>query len=171
MIRHTRIATDLGPLTLVAAALDEAPALTAVYFDNHAHLPENPDFGPAVEAADEPVLALAAAELAEFLAGERTEFTVPLAPAGDEFSRRLWARLQEIPYGATTTYGELAAEFGNVHLAQRVGQVLGHNPISILIPCHRVLGANGDLVGYAGGLVRKRHLLDLETPGHGDRLF
>lgn len=167
MLRHTRITSDLGELTLVA----RVDALAGLYFEHHAHLPEGADFGPRVDLADDPLLALAARELAEYLMGERTEFTVPLAPEGDEFSLRLWERLREIPYGGSVTYGELAAEFGNPHLAQRVGQVVGHNPISILIPCHRVLGANDDLVGYAGGLVRKRHLLDLETPGHGDRLF
>ena len=87
-----------------------------------------------------------------------------IATAGDEFSERVWALLKEIPYGETTTYGALAAALGNPRLAQRVGQCVGHNPISVIIPCHRVVGADGSLTGYAGGLDRKRRLLDLEEP-------
>ncbi|WP_301200637.1 methylated-DNA--[protein]-cysteine S-methyltransferase, partial [Corynebacterium stationis] len=76
----------------------------------------------------------------------------------------VWALLQEIPYGETMTYGEIAQQLGNKHLAQRVGQVVGRNPVSIIIPCHRVIGSDGSLTGYAGGLDRKRFLLELEEP-------
>ena len=87
-------------------------------------------------------------------------------------SERVWTRLCEIPYGQTTTYGAIATELGNRNLAQRVGQAVGHNPISIVIPCHRVVGADGGLTGYAGGLDRKRRL-DLESPAPDEagRLF
>ncbi len=94
-------------------------------------------------ASDEPVFTQAATELDDYLAGERRSFTVPVATAGDAFQEQVWARLREIPYGETTTYGTLAVELGNPALAQRVGQAVGHNPLSIIVPCHRVVGADG----------------------------
>lgn len=103
-------------------------------------------------------------ELDEYLAGQRTQFTIAVQPQGNDFSQEVWALLQEIPYGETMTYGEIAQQLGNKHLAQRVGQVVGRNPVSIIIPCHRVIGSDGSLTGYAGGLDRKRFLLELEEP-------
>lgn len=120
-----------------------------------------------------PLLAQAADELREYLAGKRRSFDVPVAASGDPLSEAVWQHLLRIPYGETTTYGEIAASLGRREFAQRVGQAVGHNPISIIIPCHRVLGADGSLTGYAGGLDRKRALLDLEEPEEArlSRLF
>lgn len=167
--RHAVIQTGLGDLTVVA--VDEA--LTGVFFPGHWHLPPPEFYGEAVLGADDPVIEHTRSELEEYLAGERTAFSVPLATSGDAFSERVWALLKDIPYGETTSYGELAGALGNRRLAQRVGQCVGRNPISVLIPCHRVLGADGSLTGYAGGLERKRRLLDLEEPAAAasSRLF
>ena len=95
---------------------------------------------------------------------------MPLVTRGDDFSERVWKLLREIPYGQTTTYGALAERLGDKSLAQRVGDAVGHNPLCVFIPCHRVVGANGALTGYAGGLKRKQFLLELEEPV-GARLF
>ncbi|EGD55544.1 O6-methylguanine-DNA methyltransferase [Gordonia neofelifaecis NRRL B-59395] len=151
--------TELGDLTMIA----DGPALAAVYFPHHWHLPPESDYGDPVSADDE-VFAQTARELDEYVAGERREFDVEITTAGDEFSERVWALLREIPYGTTTTYGELARRLGNPRLAQRVGQCVGRNPISVIVPCHRVIGADGSLTGYAGGLDRKRRLLEIEEP-------
>ncbi|MDQ2660545.1 MAG: MGMT family protein, partial [Actinomycetota bacterium] len=92
----------------------------------------------------------------------RTEFDLPTAASGDAFEQAVWAMLREIPFGETTTYGAIADRLGDRTLARRVGYAVGHNPISILVPCHRVVGSDGSLTGYAGGLERKRLLLELE---------
>ncbi|WP_231892308.1 methylated-DNA--[protein]-cysteine S-methyltransferase [Corynebacterium sp. EPI-003-04-2554_SCH2473622] len=120
----------------------------------------------------------ARAELSEYFVGKRKTFTVPLdwahvAASASEFSVQVWRLLQGIAYGATTTYGALAREMGSVGLSQRVGQVVGRNPWSVIVPCHRVLGADGSLTGYAGGLDRKRWLLQHEEPSAAEagRLF
>ena len=167
--RHTRIDTQLGELTLVA----EDQALSGVYFPHHWYLPPTETIGDFVAADQDPVFTWARSELTAFLAGERRSFTVPTRTAGDDFQEQVWALLNAIPYGATTTYGALATELGNPALAQRVGQAVGHNPLSIVIPCHRVVGADGRLTGYAGGLARKAFLLDLEVPAEvaAGRLF
>ncbi|WP_312977210.1 methylated-DNA--[protein]-cysteine S-methyltransferase [Corynebacterium sp.] len=107
---------------------------------------------------------MTAIQLTEYLEGARKSFDVPITTHGNAFSEKVWALLRQIPYGETTTYGALAASLGNPRLAQRVGQVVGQNPVSIIIPCHRVVGADGSLTGYAGGLERKRWLLELEEP-------
>lgn len=160
--RHTQVETALGALTLVA----EDGALMGLYFPGHWHLPGASTFGVGVEAAEDEVFVRANVELDAYLAGERQAFDVPIRTRGDEFSERVWAMLKEIPHGATTTYGALSERLGNRRLARRVGQAVGRNPISILIPCHRVVGANGSLAGYAGGLERKQWLLELEAPAH-----
>ena len=158
--RHTYAATSLGALLLVAS--DDA--LVGVYFEGHSYPPASDAVGDFVEELDDELLAGAAAELREYLAGERQHFEVPIATSGDELSERVWQRLRQIPYGETVTYGTIAAELGNRALAQRVGQAVGHNPLSIVIPCHRVVGADGSLTGFAGGIERKRTLLALEEP-------
>lgn len=158
--RHTRIETSLGELTVVA----ENDYLTGIYFPGHSHLPEESTFGVYMNSVTDQLFTRTAIELADYLAGTRHTFSVPTHAQGDDFSTRVWKMLAEIPYGHTTTYGALAKRLGNPHLAQRVGQVVGRNPISIIIPCHRVIGANGSLTGYAGGLDRKRFLLELEEP-------
>lgn len=139
-------------------------SLTGSYFEHTPYPPEPAALGKQVTIAEDPLLASAADELREYLAGERREFTVPLSTAGDEFSERVWKLLREIPYGQTRSYGELAETLGTRALAQRVGQAVGRNPLMVFIPCHRVLGADGSLTGYAGGLNRKRTLLALEEP-------
>lgn len=168
-LRHARVTTSIGELTLVA----EDDALTGLYFPGHWHLPVESSFGVRVEVAGDALLARAVAELGEYLAGTREAFELPVATHGDEFSERVWALLRTIPYGRTTTYGALAEQLGNPRLAQRVGQAVGRNPVSIVVPCHRVVGAGGSLTGYAGGLDRKRRLLELEEPDDvaGSRLF
>ena len=120
---------------------------------------------PTRENPDDPVLRQAQAWLRAYFAGEGPLPPLPpLDPAGTPFQRRVWDLLQAIPYGATTTYGALArAAAGESPSSRAVGSAVGHNPISILIPCHRVLGTNGRLTGYAGGLERKQFLLDLEA--------
>jgi methylated-DNA-[protein]-cysteine S-methyltransferase len=105
----------------------------------------------------------AADQLAAYFAGRLTEFSLPLAPAGTPFQRRVWAGLQEIPYGDTWSYGQLAGKVGNPAAVRAVGLANGRNPIAVVIPCHRVIGADGSLTGYGGGLDRKRFLLDLEA--------
>ena len=112
---------------------------------------------------DPSALSDAATQLEEYFAGERTEFSLELAPAGTEFQRRVWGMLREIPYGETTTYGTLANRLGNPRTVRAVGLANGRNPIAVIIPCHRVIGADGSLVGFGGGLDRKRALLDHET--------
>jgi methylated-DNA-[protein]-cysteine S-methyltransferase len=156
--RHAIIGTVLGDLTLVAAD----GALAGVYFAHHWTGPSRDSFGPRVEAGDDPLLAAAAAQLAEYLSGERTSFALPTSATGTPFEQRVWAMLEEIPFGETTTYGELAGKLGAP--AWSVGQAVGHNPLSIIVPCHRVVGKDGKLTGYAGGLKRKQFLLDLEEP-------
>jgi methylated-DNA-[protein]-cysteine S-methyltransferase len=104
------------------------------------------------------------AQLDEYFAGTRTGFTLPLAPpAGTDFERAVWARIAAIPYGETATYGRIAAEVGEPDAARAVGVACNHNPVPIVVPCHRVVGAGGKLVGFGGGLPRKRYLLELEA--------
>jgi methylated-DNA-[protein]-cysteine S-methyltransferase len=102
-------------------------------------------------------------QLREYFAGRRSEFDLPLAPEGTEFQRMVWRRLQEIPYGETISYGELAKRVGNAKASRAVGAANGQNPIPIVIPCHRVIGSNGKLTGFGGGLPTKEALLALEA--------
>jgi len=160
MNRHMIVSTRLGELTLVAS--DDA--LAGVYFPHHWVKPM--PLGERVTS--DPVLSEAARQLDEYLSGVRRTFELPTTLHGDDFQLAVWSRLAVIPYGTTTTYGEIAAEVGG-H-AQLVGKAVGQNPLSIVIPCHRVVGKNGSLTGYAGGLKRKQLLLDLEEPAEV-RLF
>ena len=105
----------------------------------------------------------AAAQLAEYFAGKRKEFDLPLCPQGTDFQKAVWQALLEIPYGQTRSYGEIAASIGNPKASRAVGMACNRNPIWVLIPCHRVVGKNKSLTGYAGGLDRKQWLLDLEA--------
>ena len=114
-------------------------------------------------ADDHPVLAEAVRQLTAYFAGELTTFDLPLAPVGTDFQRRVWHQLEQIGYGDTASYGEIAGRLGMTNAASRaVGLANGRNPIPIVVPCHRVIGANGTLTGYAGGLERKQQLLELE---------
>lgn len=117
---------------------------------------------PGQRADDLQLLRAAAAELREYFAGERTEFTVPLALAGTPFQQAVWAELGRIPYGATWSYAELARRIGNPQARRAVGAANGRNPVPIIVPCHRVIGTSGELTGYGGGLPRKQQLLALE---------
>ncbi|MEU8075215.1 methylated-DNA--[protein]-cysteine S-methyltransferase [Catellatospora citrea] len=167
--RHTRIDTGLGELTFVA----DGDELIGLYFPGHWYPPKPEAIGPYVDADGDALFTRTAEELAEYLAGRRTSFDVPVALHGDDFQQRVWALLREIPHGGTTTYGALAAELGNPALAQRVGQAVGRNPVSVIVPCHRVVGSDGRLTGFAGGLERKQFLLELEEPAgvKAGRLF
>ena len=115
------------------------------------------------EERETPLLAEAMRQLAEYFAGERREFELPLAPEGTPFMRRGWAELVKVPYGATATYGEIAERIGNPGGSRAVGLANNRNPIAIIIPCHRIIGSSGKLVGYAGGVELKERLLALES--------
>ncbi len=130
--------------------------ITHLFFDGE-HFPEK---GHMIN--ETPVLAEAGKQLKEYFAGMRRDFDLPLAPAGTAFMQKVWKALQDIPYGETRSYKEIAAAAGNVKACRAVGMANNRNPISIFIPCHRVIGANGELVGYGGGLDKKVFLLELE---------
>jgi methylated-DNA-[protein]-cysteine S-methyltransferase len=153
--RHTILASPLGDLTVVR----DDDGVTGVYFPHHWTRPDRTGFGPRADAGFEDV----AAQLAEYFAGERRAFDLPVHAAGTSTQRRVWDLIAAIPYGATRTYGELAAALGDGTTAQEVGAAVGANPLSIVVGCHRVVGSGGKLTGYAGGLDRKRRLLDLES--------
>jgi methylated-DNA-[protein]-cysteine S-methyltransferase len=150
---HTRIESPLGEL-LVAS---DGEALTSVRFEQHARLAPLAASSRREDRAAS--LTEARRQLAAYFAGELRAFALPLAPHGSEFQRKVWAALAEIPFGATATYGELARRLGAPQHARAVGHANGRNPLSILVPCHRVIGASGALTGYAGGVERKRWLL------------
>jgi methylated-DNA-[protein]-cysteine S-methyltransferase len=143
--------TPVGPLHLTA--LDGA--LTGLRFGS----------GPGVgeRADDDPVLRLAAEQLAAYFAGSLRSFALPLAPAGTAFQLAVWEQLRLIPYGSTVSYGELAGRLGAPNASRAVGLANGRNPIAIVVPCHRVIGADGSLTGFGGGMAAKRTLLDLEA--------
>lgn len=147
--------SPIGDLLLTS----DGEALTGVYLGEHRG-------GPRPQAhwtRDERRLEGAAAQLAAYFAGERTEFELPLAPRGTPFQLRVWQALREIPYGETISYAELARRVGQPGAVRAVGAANGRNPISIVVPCHRVIGADGSLTGYGGGVERKRALLELEA--------
>lgn len=168
-LRHLRTQTSLGTMLLLA----RDDALIGAYFEDQRYLPEDAAFGEQVLGDEDQLLQIAATQMGEYLSGARKDFDLPLAPEGDEFSQRVWQILLDIPYGETTSYGAIARELGNTAYAQRVGQSVGHNPLSVIVPCHRVMGSDGSLTGYAGGLDRKRALLTLEEPAaaEANRLF
>lgn len=131
------------------------------------HLPTHPphpeDLGIELPSPSEhPLLAHCASELEQYFAGQRTIFSVPLDAHGTEFQQRVWDKLVSIPFGQSRSYGELASQLGDAKLTRAVGTANGRNPISIVVPCHRVIGADGSLTGYAGGIERKLFLLRLE---------
>jgi methylated-DNA-[protein]-cysteine S-methyltransferase len=162
---HSLVESPLGELTLVA----DDGTLIGLYFPHHWYRPDPQTFGPRVDGGFE----AARRQLAEYLAGQRRRFDLPIDARGDEFQRRVWQLIDEIPYGQTTSYGELARRLGDPTLAREVGAAVGRNPLCVIVPCHRVVGTNGALTGYAGGLKRKKFLLDLEEPAElrSARLF
>ena len=158
--RHAIAATAIGELTLVAA--DDA--LIGIYYPQHWVKPERATLGDEVPLDGDPLLSEVVRQLEEYFAGARTVFEIRTATQGDAFQERVWTLLREIPFGETITYGELAEQLGDKSLARMVGRAVGHNPLSIIVPCHRVVGKNSKLTGYAGGLERKQFLLALEEP-------
>lgn len=158
---HTTVGSPVGELTLVA----DDGVLTGLYFPHHWYRPGPEVLGSPGDEGFEP----ARQQLAEYFAGDRDHFDLAVDVRGGEFQRRVWDLVGAIPYGQTTTYGELARELGGEVLAKDVGAAVGRNPLCVVVPCHRVVGKNGKLTGYAGGLARKRFLLDLEDPA--DRLL
>ncbi|MBB5897270.1 methylated-DNA--[protein]-cysteine S-methyltransferase [Kutzneria kofuensis] len=163
-VRHTVTDSPVGSLTLVA----DGAALIGLYFDGHSRPPRVP-VGPRDDSGFDDAIT----QLGEYFAGTRTRFSLELAPRGSAFELAVWEQLLKIPYGETRTYRQLAVALGDPGGAQAVGNANGWNPISIIVPCHRVVGADGRLTGYAGGLSRKRFLLSLEEPPAEDlgRLF
>lgn len=156
-LRHATRPSRLGPIAWVA----EGGEILGIYFLGHWRKPQRAAVGVEADADDE-VIGAAAAQLDAWLDGERRDFDFAWRLEGSDLERRVWARLGDIPYGETTTYGAIARELGNPHLAQEVGRCVGENPLSVVVPCHRVVGSDGSLTGYAGGLERKAFLLDLE---------
>jgi methylated-DNA-[protein]-cysteine S-methyltransferase len=156
MIRYCKFASPLG--TLVAVA--DRDSLTGLYFGDQRHFPVLPR--EAAEDADAKPLAKCRQQLDEYFRGARETFDLPLAPRGSEFQRRVWIEIARIPYGETITYAELAKRAGAPGSARAAGAATGRNPLGIIVPCHRVVGSDGSLTGYAGGIHRKTRLLELE---------
>jgi len=168
MRTHAVIDSMLGPLTIVA----EDGQIRCLYMDLQRHRPDDRELGePDQGGRDVEPFKAAADQLDAYFAGERTTFDLPLAARGSDFQQRVWAALLGIPYGATESYGDLAQRIGLPGAARAVGLANGKNPIGIVIPCHRVVGSNGSLTGYGGGLDRKRQLVDLERAVSGAALF
>ncbi len=152
-MHYSTLNTPIGELLLTA---DADGALTAV------HLPGRHGSTAGIQRDDE-LLEPARRQLTEYFAGERRDFDLPLRPAGAAFQKQVWEALLKIPYCETASYGEIARELGHPTASRAVGAANGRNPIAIVVPCHRVIGSDGSLTGYAGGLECKRALLDLEA--------
>ncbi len=152
---QSRVDTPLGPMTLAATER----GLAGAWFDAQSHHPG------ALDAPLQPAhrwLQQAATELGEYFAGQRQHFDVPLDPQGTAFQQSVWQALQRIGRGQLDTYGDIARQLGRPEAARAVGAAVGRNPVSVIVPCHRVVGRDGSLTGYAGGLPRKQALLALE---------
>lgn len=149
---------QLGDLLLTATATH----LTGIYFADRAHAPAIADDWEL--NSNHPILQSAASQLHEFLNGTRTTFSIPLNPAGTPFQQEIWQQIAAIPFGQIITYSQLATRAGSPEAIRAAGAATGQNPISIIVPCHRIIGKSGKLQGYAGGLDRKKHLLELEQP-------
>ncbi|MFF2379195.1 methylated-DNA--[protein]-cysteine S-methyltransferase [Streptomyces sp. NPDC058108] len=160
MKRHTVTDSPYGPLTLVA----DDDLLCGLYMVGQRHRPPQEDFG----ARDDTLLPEVKRQLTAYFAGALKEFDLPMRLAGTPFQRSVWEQLVRIPYGEIRSYGELADALGNPKASRAVGLANGRNPVGIIVPCHRVVGADGSLTGYGGGLDRKRRLLDFER---GSALF
>ena len=153
-VTHTVTDSPIGPLTLVASD----GVLTGLFMDDQRHRPGDDRFGARDDRGFDAVIA----QLAQYFAGERTAFDLPLAVEGTGFQKQVWNALCDIGYGTTISYGELARRIGNPKASRAVGLANGRNPVGIIVPCHRVIGASGSLTGYGGGVERKRWLLDHE---------
>ena len=152
----TTLASPVGELKLVA----NGSRLTAILWENDK--PGRVRLGPMSEAPDNPILMRTVQQLREYFAGTRTRFELDLDFVGTEFQKQVWAALLTIPFGETRSYSEIARQIGNPNAVRAVGAANGKNPISIVAPCHRVIGASGKLTGFAGGLEAKEQLLTLE---------
>ena len=152
MKRYTHLPSPLG--TVLVTSVDGK--LTRLYLD----CDEEPVGNDWIE--DRAAFEHLAAQLDEYWRGELTEFDVPMSPVGTDFQKQVWAALREIPYGTTVTYGAIADRIGKPSAVRAVGRANGSNPIAVIVPCHRVIGANGSLTGYAGGIDKKAKLLELE---------
>ena len=152
---HATITTPLG--TVLLARTERG--LAGLWFEGQKHHP-----GPiaAPERPDDALLRDAAAQLHAYFTGERCEFDVPLDLHGTAFQRGVWQALREIPAGSTRSYGQIATSIGAASAVRAVGGAVGRNPLSVIVPCHRVVGGDGSMTGYAGGIDRKRALLDFE---------
>jgi methylated-DNA-[protein]-cysteine S-methyltransferase len=158
MTTYTIMESPIGPLQLIS----DGESLTGLFMNEYKG---GPDPGEDwVRDDSHALLAEARRQLAAYFEGQRKTFDLPLAAKGTEFQRRVWDALGQIPYGTTISYGELARRIGNPGASRAVGLANGSNPISIIVPCHRVIGANGKLTGYGGGMERKKALLALEAP-------
>ncbi|MFE7440325.1 methylated-DNA--[protein]-cysteine S-methyltransferase [Streptomyces chartreusis] len=155
MKQHTVIDSPYGPLTLVA----DDGVLCGLYMTDQRHRPAEETFG----LRDDTLFAEAEDQLKAYFAGELKDFTLELRMPGTPFQRSVWEQLKKIPYGETRSYGQLADALGNSGASRAVGLANGKNPIGIIVPCHRVVGASGSLTGYGGGLARKQRLLDFES--------
>lgn len=154
MKHHTVIDSPYGPLTLVA----DDGVLCGLYMTDQRHCPPQETFGDR----DDGLFGAAREQLEAYFAGELKEFTLELRLGGTAFQLDVWDQLRRIPYGQTRSYGELADALGKPGAARAVGLANGRNPVGIIVPCHRVIGASGGLTGYGGGLERKRRLLEFE---------
>jgi methylated-DNA-[protein]-cysteine S-methyltransferase len=164
MRTHTMIDSPMGVLTLVASD----GTLSGVYMEEQLHAPDPSSLGERVGTGFEE----AAEQLEQYFAGERTAFTLRTRLLGSGFQRRVWQAVAAIPYGQTWSYAQLADAAGRPDRLRAVAATNGRNPIAVVVPCHRVVGSDGSLTGYAGGLARKRFLLDLEHHGpRQERLF
>jgi len=157
--RRSTILSPVGPLVLIA----DDGGLTHILFRTHTLDDLGLSQCDVPEVTDDLVLNSAAAQLREYFDGDRAEFDVPLHIDGNDFEVAVWKAMQTIPYGETISYGEQAEIAGHAGAFQAVGATNGRNPIPIIVPCHRVIGSDGSLVGYGGGLAMKRQLLDLES--------
>ena len=157
MNHHYKIITSpVGILTLVT----DNKSLTQLSWENPGKVTVQRD--PAYEDENHPLLLQAAEELNEYFAGKRQSFSIDVDPEGTEFQKKVWKALLTIPFGKTKTYGEIAALIGNPDAVRAVGGAANKNPVPVIIPCHRVIGADGKLVGFGGGLERKEYLLEIE---------
>lgn len=152
-----RFDSPLGPMILVS----DGTALIGLYLEGQKHFPNNA--GTWIWGESLPVFQETRRQLGDYFEGRRRRFDLPLEPAGTPFQQQVWKALKGIPHGATLTYAEVARRIGKPTAARAVGAAVGRNPLTILVPCHRVLGQNGALTGFAGGLEQKKKLLDLES--------
>ncbi len=156
MIHYLEHPSPLG--TLLLAATERG--VSGIYFEQHSHFAGSQGW---VACPEHELLLRVGRELDEYFAGQRRTFDLPLDPEGTPFQREVWHGLRQIPWGETRDYGQLAKDIARPKAVRAVGAANGRNPLSIVVPCHRVIGKSGDLVGYAGGLARKRFLLELEA--------